>query len=302
MTNVYWTKYKTWSGCRIAGTEPFILNEEHKTNHMWRALWLTSQVEVGGKFGAINSYDGAGISAGLEQRIGVFPKSMKQGTIWEFLREMEVHSPCKSLQNLWDALKQEKMFVAQDGVLRHLETGKAISAQQIRDLVAPPGSKVPQSGPNWEQAKKWALLFHELYADPATFNLQVSNAISSLVASNQKDESAAYQSTIGVDHPSVLILGKNIDPEHDLAWCVYHSFSVNAPGMARVRLRDSKPDNKKSWPQRLIKTLGTTNYGAWHDTVDGANRYDRTRMYAMNSGLWDKELFDGPTAIMPKNL
>lgn len=302
MVNVEWRKFKSWSGCKVSGVKQFKLDDEQQKKHMWRAVWLTAQVEGGGRFGAVQSYDGAGISAGLEHKIAVLPATMKQGSLWGLLRKMEVNSPCQALDNLWDALKQEKMYIAQDGTLRHLENGRLITAEEIRNLVAPPGGKVPRSGPNWEKAKKWAILFHELFADEKTYETQVNSTIEYLVSNNEKDEAAAYKVSCGVEHPTVVRYGENITPELDLAWCVYHAYTPNAPNKAKQRLAASRPDGSKEWPKRLIRTLGTTNYGRWHDTFDGGNRYDNTRISAMRSGLWPENLFSGPNAIMPKDL
>jgi len=284
------------------GIKDFVLTDEQKKRHIWRGLWLTAMAEGGGKFGAVQSYDGAGISAGLEHKIGVYPRSMKQGSIWRLLREFELHAPCQALDNLWSELKRDKKYIAQDGSLRHWETGRLITGAEIRDLVAPPGGRVPRKGPKWEKAEMWAVLFHDLFADEVTYQVQIDSAIESLVKGNQRVESAAYKETVGLEHPTAIEFGKNISAEHDLAWNVYHSFSVNAPSMGRIRLQASRPDASSEWPKRLIKTLGTTNYGRWHDTVDGGNRYDRTRVFAIRSNLWPAELFNGPTAIMPRNI
>jgi hypothetical protein len=301
MIEVTWRKYKSWSGAKATGGKVFTLQKEEKKRHMWRALWLTAQVEGGGRFGAVQSYDGAGISAGLEHKIAVYPRTMKQGSIWKLLREFELHAPCEPLEELWDALRQKKLYLAQDGSLRHLETGRLASGAEIRNLVAPAGGRVPQTGPHWEEAKRWVVLFRNLFINEATHDTQINSAIRSLVRGNGKNESVAYKTSVGVEHPTVIRYGKNISAEHDLAWCVYHSFSVNAPGKGRQRLTASRPDGTDAWPKRLIRTLGTTNYGRWHDTFDGGNRYDRTRIYAMRSGMWPEELFTGPGAIMPNN-
>jgi hypothetical protein len=301
MPEVTWRKYHSWSGCKISGGDKYAPDDDK--DHMQRALWLTAQVEGGGTFGAINSYDGAAMSAGLEHKIAVYPKSMEQGSLWKLLRQLELYAPCQELENLWDSFKHGPFwYLAQDGTVRHYNTGRLITAREIRDELSPPGGKVPKTGQNWEKAKDWALLFHELFSAQKTHQVQVNSAIDSLVRGNGKNESEAYKVSVGVEHPTVLRAGENIDMEHDLAWCVYHSFSVNAPSMARRRLSSSRPDNSLQYPKRLIRVLGTTNYGRWHDTFDGGNRYDRTRIYAMRSKYWPEELFNGSNAIMPKNL
>lgn len=302
MITTKWVKYKIWSGCAISEGTKWILTNEQKEQHMYRAMYLTSQLETFGKFGPINSYDGAGISAGLEHNIAVFPKTMTQGPLWKSLRELELYAPCGDLRKLWGELKNNNKYIDQDGVLRNYSNGAIITAAEIRDMVAPPGGKVPKTGPNWDSAVKWALLFHKLFTNPITFTVQINSAIRSLVSGNGVAESDAYKITVGVDHPTALQRIGQISPEYDLAWCVYHSFSVNAPGMARKVLSNSHPDKTSSWPHRLIRALGTTNYGRWHDTTDRGNRYDRTRLAAMHSGLWPNELFVGPKAIMPENL
>jgi len=299
---VKWARYKSWSGCRISSGVKWELSDEQKQQHMYRAMFLTSQLETFGKFGPVNSYDGAGISAGLEHNIAVYPKYMKQGPLWKNLRELELYAPCDPLHKLWEALKSDNKYIDQSGVLRNYSSGAETTALEIRNMVAPPGGRVPKSGENWEKAKEWAVLFHDLYVNPATFEVQVNSAIRALVAGNGRNEAAAYKTTIGKEHPSAIRFQKDISVEHDLAWCVYHSFSVNAPGKARRVLSSSDPDNTKEWPGRLVRDLGTTRYGNWHDTVEGRSRYDRTRNAAMRSGMWPNELFVGSTAIMPKNL
>lgn len=303
MVLVQWRQYNSWSGCKIAGQKKYNLVGNEIDDHMKRALWLTAQAEGGGTFGAINSYDGAAMSAGLEHKIALLPKTMQQGSLWPLLREIELYGHCPEVQKLWDAFKNgPKWYVAQNGSLRKHTTGELVSGKEIRDVFSPPGGKVPQSGPDWEKAKEWAILFHELFAADATHQVQINSAIKSLVAGNKQLEADAYKVSVGVEHPTVLEAGKNISMEHDLAWCVYHSFSVNAPGKAKERLIASNPDNTSSFPGRLIRTLGTTNYGHWHDTTDGGNRYDRTRLAAMRSNFWPAELFTGPKALMPQNL
>lgn len=303
MVDVTWRKYKSWSGCKIRGTKDYELKPDERDEHMKRALWLTAQVEGGGTFGAINSYDGAGMSAGLEHKIALYPRTMQQASLWPLLREMELHGHCEALEVLWEALWCEaRWYVAQDGKLRHRDNGRIISGDEIRDMFTPPGGEVPRSGPNWEQAKEWAIMFHNLFAAEETHAVQINSAIDGLISGHERLEAAAYEKTVGSSDLKKLLVGIDIDHENDLAWCVYHSFSVNAPSYARSRLQACDPTSGKTFPKRIIRILGTSNYGRWHDTVDGSNRYDRTRIYAMRSGFWSNELFEGPDAIMPRNL
>jgi hypothetical protein len=297
--------WKEFSGCLI-NTESTVYPNPNSKNHMDRAVYLTSLVEVGAKFGLINSYDGAGMSAGLEHKIAVYPKNLSaQGSLWGLLNDIRSAVPlddCAPLKELLDAFKRVGWTLDSAGVLRDSKTGVRVHGEVIRNELTPPGGKVPKTGPNWEKAKQWAVLFNKVFNHPATFHSQVEAAKKGLLLSNKAVESDAYKKITGVSNPSVLIVGENITPEQDLAWCVYHSHSVNGPAPARDCLRLSIPSTSKDWGKRFLKIIGSRSYGKWKDTKDGNNRYDRTRVLAMGSGLWDASLFSGPNAIMPKDL
>jgi len=304
MTQVSWRKLKSWSGCKISGKKEYTLVGNDTKDHMKRVLWLTAQVEGGGLFGSVQSYDGCGMSAGLEHCIGLYPKTMTQGSLWKLLREIELYGSCNELNILWDAFKTgPKWYVDPKGVLRRWNTGQIIPAQEIRNVLSPPGGKVPNGGKDWEEAKRWAMLFHNLFSAENTFKVQINSGITNLINGNKRDEAEGYKKSTGVEEPSLLEVGKNLSMEMDLAWAIYHSFSVNAPAIARQVLKSSNPDDSKDFPSRLIRLLGKKQYGNWTDTKgNGSNRYDRTRIFAMRSGLWPQELFVGPTAIMPIDL
>ena len=296
--------WKTYSGCLI--NDNFTLYPNPNTNnHLDRALYLTSLVEVGGKFGLVQSYDGAGMSAGLEQKIAIYPKSLAQGSLWQMLLELKVavkESDCPPLKNIIKALSDTGWFLDNAGILRHRKNGSEVTGSEIRNEFTPPDGKTPSSGSDWEKAKHWAILFNELFNHPATFDIQIMSAKKSLLLSNKASEYTAYKATTGVENPSILVVGENITVEQDLAMCVYHAHSVNGPVPAKDCLKASRPDNSTGWAKRLIRLLGTKKFGSWADTSDGRNRYDRTRIVAKTSGLWDESLFIGPDAIMPENL
>lgn len=174
-------KHRTWknySGCLI--NENYTLYSNENTNlHLDRALYLISLVEVGGKFGLIQSYDGAAMSAGLEQKIAVLPKSLSQGTLWGMLLEIKTvikESDCPPLKKLIKALSDVDWFLDNAGILRHKNSGAEITGSEIRNQFTPPDGKTPSSGPEWEQAARWATLFSELFNHPATFDIQISSA------------------------------------------------------------------------------------------------------------------------------
>ncbi len=302
MVEVDWVKFRSFSGAKIHGTKKFELTDDTKNLHMWRAAWLTAQIEGGGVFGAIQSYDGAGLSAGLEHRIAVFPRNMEQGTLWGLLRRLEKEAHCDELKELWERLRDKAgWYIDRSGKLRDYNNGRLISGKEIRNEFAPHDGRVPRRGEKWEQAKQWAIAFHNLFAAEKTHPVQVEALIDSLADMNGKEESEAYRKAIGNGDFTQLKYEEDIPADLDLALCVYHSYSVNAPGMARKRFRASRPDGSKEWAHRLIWTLATTDYGRWSDTYDNRNRYDATRIRAQRSGYWPDWLFEGRNAIMPKN-
>ncbi|NBP56914.1 hypothetical protein EBU71_10370 [bacterium] len=297
-------KHKTWkqySGCLI--DDKYTVYEKPKNkSHIERALYLTSLVEVGGKFGLIQSYDGAGMSAGLEHKIAVLPKSLEQGSIWELINEMRSAidpDSCYPLRMLLKAFNKCGWTLDNAGVLRDMKTGLKVHGSVVRNEFTPSNGKVPPSGPEWEKAKRWAELFNELFNNPLTFRIQIESAKKSLLLSNKTVEINAYRGICGVENPSVLVVNQNISEAQDLAMCVYHSHSVNGPAPARSCLEASKPDNTPDWPGRFLKILGTRKYGRWADTKDGNNRYDRTRILAIRSGLWSTLTIE---QIMPKDI
>lgn len=297
-------KYKSYSGFLIRDNcTPY--SKPETLNHMDRALYLTSLVEVGGKFGLVQSYDGAAMSAGIEHKIAVLPRTLDQGSLWEMLNDIRVGVPlssCPPLEKLLNAFKKVGWTLDSAGVLRDSQTGSKITGRAIRNEFTPIDGKVPEQGSFNDKARDWIILFHELFNHPATFHVQIESAKKFLLLSNKVIETEAYKAIRGVQNPSILVVNQNMTEEQDLAMCVYHSHSVNAPRPARDCLTLSKPTNLKDWPKRFLRILGTKSYGAWKDTVDGNNRYDRTRLLAMKSDLWSERLFVGPNAIMPKDL
>jgi hypothetical protein len=97
----------------------------------------------------------------------------------------------------------------------------------------------------------------------------------------------------------------DLSDEQDLAMCIYHSHSVNGPAPARTALKAAlakAPARTDQFPATLVRLLGTSRYGRWHDEPgEKNNRYDRTRGAARKSGLWDARHF-AKGGIMPVDL
>lgn len=306
MIDVDWIKFRDHSGARIKGTVEVPLPQTNR--HMDRAYYLTAKLEAP-KFGGVQSYDGAAMSGGPMHNIAVYPRYMKQGSMFPLLRYLERHvHGSKALRELWKAYKDASWYIAQDGKLRGYSSGAEIKGLAIQNEFTPYRGRVPRRGWRWKQAKQWALLHHELFADPDTFSAQREFAIKYLIDTQRHRESKFYRqfsedisalpANIGAKEENDYLSG----PE-DLAMCVYHSFSVNGPAPAKNKLLRTLNTYKrgKGFAYLLIWLLGTSGYGRWHDTRDNRNRYDRTRYHARKSGLWPAEYF-AADGFMPPNL
>jgi hypothetical protein len=320
-TKVLWRKFRSYAGPMIKGTVPYEVPElQH--NHVERAFWLTAKVETGAMFGSVMAYDGTGMTAGLDQHVAVYPRELAgkddgnalddQGGLWKLLRRMEYVQGNPGYQSrltgLWTAFENEGWYVAQDGVLRYAldlrpgdgRAGSPVFGREIRNVFTPMNGEV--DGPyNREQAKKWIHWFHLVFSHPDGFRAQVEFGKEHLVKrTKRRGIEWAY------NHQEItnLVVGRNIDIEDDLAMCMYHCHSVNAPAVANKALDavHRRVGNKTIIDARkLIRLLGTSSYGRWSDNLK-TGRYQRTRSAARASGLWPKSLFDGKNALMPRDL
>lgn len=297
--------YKKYSGILIKGEVPVRLAQIYDSFHMWRAFYLTTQVESP-KWGTVQGYDGAGISGGPFHYTACHPKSGKQGSLFSLLRRIELGIGTtinKNLERLWHILKENGWYVARDGKLRSNTDGSEINGILIRDTFSPFEGKVPKYGKNYQIATEWAILFHNLLSDKSTFIAQTEHAIDYLVKGQKSLELSAYQYLIEQDLCSIepLKVNTQLNLKDDLAMCVYHTYSVNAPGPARTCLKQAIEitEDKNDFAENLIYLLGTSNYGRWKDTTDNRNRYDKTRIAATASGLWPSYILE---ELMPENL
>lgn len=302
MGDVKWVRYKAYSGLKIKGTELVSLPETD--HHMKRAYWLTAMLEAP-YWGSVQSYDGAAMSGGPLHNIAVYPRSMKQGSMFPLLRHLEF-CPSEGLDAVWNELREVGWYIARDGKLRDWYTGKVISGRAIRNEFTPTDGKVPRRGNARKQATKWLLLFHNLLSDASTFDAQQDFAISYMIRTRKAEEAQFYQERdLEVLRAGDKTTKTKLAMPLDFAMCVYHAHSVNAPTPAKsVLLKTlneiSTPyDRPMEFAKRMIFNLGKKRYGRWRDTADGKNRYDRTRYWAKKSGLWPDEYFD---EIMPNNL
>lgn len=298
MTN--WFSLHGYSGIMLRGTVPIQLSDFAPlangvpVGHMDRAVWLTSQVEAP-KYGTVQSYDGAAMSGGMLHNVAVLPASVEQGDLFGLLGKIFEYADARGLvsvpiANMRSALKAKGWAVGKDGMLRD-GSGLKVAGKAIRDEFSPPDGHVPQAGPQYDQAVRWATLFHDLFSDPGTKRAQIDYAAIWLARGKSADEMSVYQTFVaGLDSP-LHLPSASLPASVDLAMCVYHSFSVNAPSPAAdclVHARDSGARSPDEFAAALIRRLGKREFGKWTDQPgDGDDRYDRTRKAVWGSGIWD---------------
>jgi len=300
--------YNKYAGIRAIGSIPVSI-KAFKTNfHLQRAAYLATSLESP-SWGSIQSYDGAGISAGPFHWIAVYPSTLKQGPLFGIISKIRdslgvIYAdkngsphPEKNVnwKGLSSAFSKIGWYLSPDGVLRD-SLGKPIPGDVIRNTFAPVNGLVPQSGQDRASAETWAILFHNLFSDSETYASQITCATQYLVEGQQKLELSTYQtlSKIKVMDSSILD-DSHLKIDVDLAMCVYHAHSVNAPGIAAECLLFCQSKLiSPNFSKILIQELMRKKYGNWD------KRYVRTRLAAQSSGLWPSEMFVGSDAIMPK--
>jgi hypothetical protein len=296
MTNVLWRKYRDFSGCLVRGVGE--VTPQDPSLHLSCAAWLTSKAE-GPTYGFVQSYDGAGISAGLLHNILVFPKDLSQGDLGHLVRRMLTEA-CPDREGRLRELMPPTWNLSSDGRFRIGD--RLVSGSALRAWAAPPNGRVPQSGSAWESAKEIALFFHELFADPRTYAIQERFAIEWLGRGQRANELSVYQRLVDsrLSKFDDLRVSQMPGPVH-VAMSVYHSFSVNSPATALKCLRavPASVTDPTLFAKRLIRELGTHGRDVWHDEPGtGNNRYDRTRV-----ALWSRsDMFPGGTELMPRDL
>lgn len=292
--------YHGWSGGAAHGG-PSFKDPVNPLRHSDRAVWLAGQLEAP-SWGVVQSYDGCGMSGGILNNIAVSPKDNTQGSFFRLLRRIIDSVPQATVQEMLDAFVHWSWTITEDGVLRD-EHGRPVPGVTIRDVFTPPHGHVPKTGVEWEQAKKWLEIFFRLFSDPATYAAQSAYATAWLSAGAKTEELAVYRHYVDPHLDSWIGLrADQIEPHLEVAMCIYHAFSVNAPGEALMCLRHVPSALPvRDFAKKLVALLGTRKYGAWHDNPQNTgNRYDRTRLAVWRRGdLWDATVAH---EVAPENL
>lgn len=308
MSRVKWYQWKNYSGFALAGAVPF----ERPVNplmHIDRAVWLAGQLEAP-KWGSVQGYDGCGISGGILHHIAV-GRDGSQGSFWPLIRRVfdllqAASDPREgdyiAMRSIESRLRTHDMQLTRDGKLRTVR-GLLVSGRGIRELLGDPDGKVPKRGHAAEDAKWWVESFGALLSFPRTFKAQSDYAALWLARGNSAAELAVYQRFSKMVRLDTMLTIPPLALPHtvELAMCVYHAFSVNAPAPAAQCLEKvANETDPGAFAKKLIRGLGTKKFGKWQDEPgDGRSRYDKTRRAVAKSGLWDSALV---ADMMPTDL
>lgn len=302
--------------------------------HLERAYWLTGQVETGNRMGSVMMADGTGFTIGRDQHIAVYPRELAredfraeddQGGAWELLADIE-KAPGAPVAPLWEAFAKEGWYVAPDGSLRWLEDGHGwvagrrvphsagdlVHGAAIRDTITPVKGVVAKGGDHWETSRRWAMLLHELTADESTWATQSAFGLKHLsrrietrkLHLHKHRRSATLRQVVYGLKTVNAIESRELGDELDLALCVFHSYTVNAPAIAFRLLSRAlsstgwnptglRSATAVSFARDLLLRLKTKEYGRWDQ------RWKRTRMAAKKVGWWPQELFSRGAVMAP---
>jgi hypothetical protein len=301
-------------------------------DHFARASWLTARIESGGAYGTVMNYDGTGMTAGIHQAIAVYPKNLDddykendQGPLWKLLSRLEETWPSVNTNAtgakerswpLFEDFLYSRGIIIDDSQAKNPKTKQLLSGQEIRDILSgSPDGVFPLAGSKKAAAEQMAVEFHVLFSSSWTFEAQerfgidgfTKQAIRKLSFCKNPKYSGSPLCEVIYKVPLISKMNlRSLTYEtvcFDLAMCVYWSNSVNAPSYA-FKLLCKVLDNvgisdPYKFSKALLVSLGTSHYGRWDDDLkDG--RYQRIRFYAKLK--WPLELFEGPKAIMPKDL
>lgn len=309
MPEAEYVRFKDGAGFRVPGSVSVEMPSEDDT-HMRRTFYVVSQLESP-RWGSVQNYDKAGMSAGPLHATAVLPGLGKQGKLWGLVGQ--IIAQCEyvgAVRHLHRQIELAGWRITHTGTVVHAKNGKEVEMEILRARISALHGNVPSFGLKYESAKEWALAFHHVFANASTFVLQELFAIDWLVRGQKTTELAAYMKYMTkvmnkrdaynfIQYAAQADLGSDLD----LAMIVYHAFSVNAPAPAlkalRTAIETTDPEEPGEFARRLIAELGTTPYGRWHDTADGKNRYDKTREVCSNTGYWNEDRFD---LLMPENL
>jgi hypothetical protein len=191
----------------------------------------------------------------------------------------------------------------QNRKLEH-QSGELVHGAVIRDAITPTGGKVVKTCEK-ETARDWALMLHELTSAPSSRDVQVAFGVKHLcnrvrtrkLRVVEHHRRGTFQQAVYGSADIETIKLTDLGDHLDLALCVLHSYTVNAPAVAFELLTEAlnERDIEKE-PERfatmLLAKIKAKKYGFWD------KRWERTRKAAIEVGWWDGALFKRPAGIM----
>lgn len=325
-----WKAYGKFSGPYLSGgSQAPVLTTAPGDSFLHRVLWLTTQVECGGRYGVINMSDGSGITAGLIQAIATYPRDLgAQGPLFKLLGR--VNQVMDINIYIGQLLEEQGWRLTPSGVLTD-HGGTPISGGAFRKVVAPKDGVVPKDGGNRLTAERWCVGFHSIFSHPDSFRVQRQYGLEHFEKVITRHKAIIHYALDRVLRAGTLkdLALSGFTPnstrpftheECDLAYAFMLSNVVNAPtlafsafekalekfvmeqyqtGIKLEVLSDSLPYIAQSpeFARELIVTM-TRMRDRWDDDVK-SSRYQRSRTAAMSQ--WPSAFFE-PGGIMAADL
>lgn len=244
MSTPSYKHFGNYSGYVIYGTEKIVESPIFdKTKHLHRVLLLLSSGIESSTWGTVQSYDGAGISAGLLHHVATLPeKATRGGTFWALMQEFQdLGLPRLAGVEMKEGLPYDavtKLPLLGDDI-RKLFTG---SYKGLTPQPPPPG------------VLERVQLVHDLFANPLTRGAQLAAARKWLNSVCSYPELAGALEPGTPSAPSGLKTSDFLSPELELACCVIRSFAVNNPAAAHSAIKQSLPVDAE-FPLRVYDSL-----------------------------------------------
>ncbi len=325
-----WKAYGKFSGPYLSGgSQAPLFVTQPGDSFLYRVLWLTTQVECGGRYGVINMSDGSGITAGLIQAIATYPRDLgAQGPLFKLLGR--VNQAMDINIYIGQLLAERDWVLTPSGVLTD-RGGKPIKGGDFRKVVSPVDGVVPKDGAHRQTAERWCVGFHSIFSHPDSFRVQVRYGLEFFEKVITRRKAIIHYALDRVLRSGTLqdlalsgFTPNAIKPfrsdECDLAYAFMLSNVVNAPtlafsafekalevlvmkqyatGMSIEALSDSLPSIAQS-PEfaRELIVMMTRMRDRWDDDVK-SSRYQRSRTAAMTQ--WPSSFFE-PGGIMAADL
>lgn len=275
MVDMKMKQFGAHSGVIVQGTKSALEWEGFdRYAHIDRALLLTLAVE-GPKWGTVQTYDGAGISAGLLHHIAAFPANKTLGSFWPLYFQCIEVAPEFALADVKRNARGQVLNAH----------GDALNGDMVRMLFT--GSERGYTRQLTPEISARIESIHRLFADPRTYAIQAEAARDWLWKTTGKYPVGIFLpvGNIPLRTSQVLRSSDFPSPEHELAFCVVRACAVNNPRDAKEALDDALKGDVDDFPRRLYKELR-------EERKNWVNRISRIATAAGRLGLWPKRALE----------